>query len=473
MTRPTQTRSNQRRSAQKASPVTRFWPALLPAAAAAMVLVASLLPGDSADPVQTQSVDVVETSYACPTGNGTTIGAGQVRAGDDRSVRVFPEGDATEAAGALSNAGAWTSSEVDADGVVVTETGQGAAASGHFGRVAPENQGGGLAVGRCPGVADDAWFLGAGSGGRHFSTLVLSNLSSAPAVADVQLWGTEGPIDAVEASGITLDAYEVRRLPVEDLAAGESVLGLEVQRTRGALSATVLDRFTSAPSGSEVIGSAQAPRREQVVGATDTGADGRQLMLLNPGDQTARVDVESFGADGTFPVEDLQELVVEPGAYLEVDVPSSVGSGPRAFRVVGDQPVAAGLRARSNDGDYAVAETTPALDGSAIVPVDLGSGVRAPQLLLTAPDDAAAVDVEVFDAQMTSLGSTTVDVDAGTTRGVRAVPEGTSDAAYVVVRGSGDVVATASYTGGDRVSSLAVVPAPVSVPAPAVRPADG
>ncbi|MGJ9421140.1 DUF5719 family protein [Aeromicrobium sp. CF3.5] len=453
--------------------LTRAWPALLPGAAAVMVLVASLVPGRSDDPAPAQSVDVVETSYACPAGRGTTVGAGQVRAGDDRSVRVFPEDADAEAATAMSDPGAWTTSEFDAEGVVVTETGQGAAASGHFGRVAPDDQGGGLAVGRCPGVADDAWFLGAGSGGRHFSTLVLSNLSSAPAVADVELWGTEGPIDAVEASGITLDAYEVRRLPLQDLAAGESVLGLEVQRTRGALSATVLDRFTAAPAGSETIGSAQAPRRDQIIGGVDGGAEDKELMLLNPGDQTARVDIESLGADGTFPVEDLQDLVVEPGAYVEVDVPDSVGSGPQAFRVVGDQPVAAGLRVRANDTDYAVSETTPALDGSAVVPVDLGSGVTAPQLLLTAPDRAASVDVEVFDAQMTSLGSSSVDVDAGTTQSVRAVPEGTSDAAYVVVRGTGDVVAAASYSGGDRISSLAVVPTPVSVAAPAVRPADG
>lgn len=454
--------------------LTRARPALLPGAAAVMVLVASLLPGaGSDDPVPAQSVDVVETSYACPAGRGTTVGAGQVRAGDDRSVRVFPEGDAADAAESMSDPGAWTTSGFDADGVVVTETGQGAAASGHFGRVAPDDQGGGLTVGRCPAVADDAWFLGAGSGGRHFSTLVLSNLSSAPAVADVELWGTEGPIDAVGASGITLDAYEVRRLPLEDLAAGESVLGLEVQRTRGALSATVLDRFTAAPAGSESIGSSQGPRREQIIGGVDAGAGDKELMLLNPGDQTARVDIESLGTDGTFPVENLQDLVVEPGAYVEVDVPDSVGSGPQAFRVVGDQPVAAGLRVRASDADYAVSETTPVLDGSAIVPVDLVSGVAAPQLLLTAPGRAATVDVEVFDAQMTSLGSSTVDVDAGTTQRVRAVPEGTSGAAYVVVRGTGDVVAAASYTDGDRVSSLAVVAAPVSVAAPAVRPADG
>lgn len=461
------------RSLPEPSFAARAWPVLLPAAAVVLVVVAALLPGRSADSIPAQSVDVVETSYSCPAGGGMTIGAGQVRAGDDRAVRVFPDGEAADAAESLSDPGAWTAAEVDAEGVVVTETGQGAAASGHFGRVDPDDRGGGLVVGRCPGVADDAWFLGAGSGGRHFSTLVLSNLSAAPAVASVNLWGTGGPIDAVEASGITLDPYEVRRIPLTDLAAGEVVLGLEVQRTRGVLSATVLDRFAATPAGSESIGSAQAPRTEQVIGGVDAGARGKKLMLLNPGDQTARVDVESLGTDGIFPVEDLQDLAVEPGAYVEIDVPSSVGAGPQAFRVASDRPVAAGLRVRSNETDYAVSETTPALDGSAIAPIDLGRGVSAPQLMLTAPDGATSVDVEVFDAQMNSLDSSTVDVEAGTTQGVRAVPEGTADAAYVVIRGAGDVVATASYTRGDRISSLALVASPVSVPAPAVRPADG
>ena len=450
----------------------RWWPALLPGAAVVMVLVATFLPGRSVDSTPSQSVDVVETSYACPAGEGTTIGAGQVRAGEGRTVRVSPD-DAAAAAESMSDPGAWSTTEIDAEGLIVTEAGQGVSASGHFARTDPEGEGGGLVVGRCPGVTDDAWFLGAGSGGRHFSTLVLSNLSSATAVADVRLWGTEGPIEAVDASGITLDPYEVRRIPLTDLAAGESVLGLEVQRTRGALSATVLDRFSAVPAGSESIGPSRAPRTDQVVGGVDAGSGGKSLMLLNPGEATARVDVSAIGTDGTFPVEDLQDLAVDPGSYLEVDVPASVGSGPQAFAVASDQPVGAGLRVRSADADYAVAESTAPLDGAAIVPVDLGPGVSAPQLLLTAPDGAASVDIEVLDAEMSSLDSTTVEVDAGTTQRVRSVPEGTEDAAYVVVRGTGDVVAGAGYSRGERVASLALVPSPVSVPAPAVRPADG
>ena len=453
------------RLAESPSAGRRWWAAALPGAAVVMAVLAAVVPSGSSDTPAAQSVDVVETSYACPAGAGLAIGAGQVRAGDERRVR--PE------VGALTDPGAWTTGSLDADGVVVTETGEATGASGFFARVEQDARGAGLLVGRCPGVADDAWFLGAGSGSQHFSTLILTNLSSAPAVADVRLWGPDGPIDAVDATGIALEPYEVLRLPLTDLAAAEPELAIEVQRTRGALSAVVTDAFTGTTSGSEVLGASAAPAREQLVGGVVAGTGGKSLLLLNPGDQTARVDVEAIGAEGTFAVDDLQDLAVEPGSYREVAVPGSVGSGPQAFRVVGDRPVSASLRARSGDADHQVAEVMQPLDGSAIVPVDLGRSVSAPQLVLTAPQGDATVEVEVLDAQMTSLDTTSVDVAAGTTQSVGSVADGVEDAAYVVVRGRGDVVVTARYQRGDLVGSLAVVATPVSVPAPSVRRADG
>lgn len=450
----------------------RWWAVVPPAAAAVMVAAASVVPSGSAVTSAPSLVKLVQSSYACPGGSIITIAAGQVTPGSSRTVRLSPEGEVDDD---MTDAGAWSTTTVDAAGVIVTETGRDAGPSGFFAGRAPASGGGGIVVGRCAGVIDDAWFLGAGSGDRHFSTLVLTNLSSTPAVADIRLWGPDGPIDAVDARGVTLDPYEVRRVPLGELAAGEPSLAVEVVRTRGSMSAVVNDSSTATFAGTEPIGATLPPSRDQFVGGVAGDARGKTLLLLNPGESTARVDVEVLSSEGTFAGKDLQDIKVEPGQFREIEIPTAVGTGRQAYHVLSDQPVAASARVSPNTKDYAVAEATAALDGDAIVPIDAGSAVTIPELVLTAPDKTATVDIEAFDASMKSLASSSVDVEGGTTVQVAAVnakDSFASDVAYVVVRGSGGVIAAANYVQGDGVSSLALTAAPVVVSAPSVRRAD-
>lgn len=451
---------------------TRSWVGVLPVAAIAMVAAASLVPAASVESSAPRPIDIVETSYACPSGTSVSLAAGQVRAGEDRSVRLSPDGSPSDE---LADARSWSTASIDAAGAIVTETGRDVGASGFFGNRASAKSGGGLVVGQCPGVLDEGWFLGAGSGGRHFSTLLLTNLSSTPAVADIKLWGQEGPVDAVGASGITVDPYEVRRVPLADLAAGEPALAVQVVRTRGSMAAALKDTVTSTFAGTEPIGPTRSPRRDQYIGGIVSAAQGKTMLLLNPGQSTARVDIDVLAGSGTFAGKDLQDIKVDPGQYREITVPTSVGGGQQAFHVVSDQPVAASVRVNPTTKDFSVAEATVPLDGDALVPVSLGTQVRAPELVLTAPGKTASVGVEAFDASMKSLGSTSVDVDGGSTVKVSAVDSKQSyadDVAYVVVRAGGDVIAAANYVTGDGVSSLALQAAPVAVSTPSVRRAE-
>ena len=447
----------------------RWWAAALPVGAAAMIGVALLAPSDSSATSGPRPIDIGRASYACPAGSALSMAAGQLKPGTSRSVRVAG-GDQVD--DRLGDAGAWDTAAFGAAGVVVTQSGTGSGASGYFAGTASQGGGGGLAVGRCPGPVDDAWFVGAGAGDGHFSTLVLSNLADTPAVADVRLWGTEGPIASVDGSGITLEPYEVRRIPVVSLAAGEPDVALQVDPTRGSMAAVVLDGRTKSPTGTEAIGSTLAPRRVQVVAAATGGARGRTLQLLNPGEQTARVDVDVIGGDGTFAGKGLQAIKVEPGRLREVEVPTSAGSGRQAYRISSDQPVATTMRHSPNDQDYAVAEATAPIDGRALVPVDAGKVDQVPDLVLTAPGRAATVTVEAFDEDMKSLGAREVTIGAGTTDQFPAVRDGVDGVAYVVVTGEGDVHGAARYVDGDLISTLALEAAEVEVDAPSVRRGD-
>jgi hypothetical protein len=241
---------------------------------------------------------------------------------------------------------------------------------------------------------------------------------------------------------------------------------VHVHRRRGSVSAVVNDTSTAAGRGTEPISASRPPSREQVVGGVVPGTGGRTLLVLNPGRSTARVGVEVIGSKSTFTPAGLEEVTVPAGTLRAVTVPSTAGSDAQALRVTSDQPVSASVRMAPTANDYAYAESSATLTGPAVVPVDLGQPGVGSQLVLTAPGRDASVEVQAFDAAMAPLTSTTISIPAGTTT---ATPVEVAGAAYLVLRPTGDVVAAATYSAGDRISSLAVTDAPVSVAAPQVR----
>jgi hypothetical protein len=438
-----------------------------PVIAVLLVVLAAAVPrGSDADERRLPtSVDVTQSSYACPAGPVITVAAGQVAAGTSATADVLPSRAADRG---LDDAGSWRTAVLDAQGVVIDQQGRGSGAVGYFAGTAPKSGGGGLVVGSCAGVVDDAWLMGLGSGNGHFSTLILTNLADTPAAVDLSLWGPQGPIEAVDADGIVVEAHSVRRIRLDSLAAGESEVAVHLQRRRGSVSAVVNDTSTAAPKGTEPISAAQAPRRRQVIGGLVGGAAGRTLLVLNPGRSTTRVEVEVIGKDGTFTPTGLEQVTVKARTVQAITVPASAGAGEQALRLTSDHPVSATVRMAPTAADYAYAEASDALTGPAVVPVALGAVDAVSQLVLTAPGAAASVEVQRFDASMKPVGATTVAIAAGTTTAAR--PE-LAGAAYLVLRPHGRVVAAATYTKGDTLSSLALSAAPVSARAPQVRPA--
>lgn len=438
-----------------------------PLVAVLLVVVAALAPsGGDGDPDRVPStVAVTQSSYACPAGSVITVAAGQVTAGRTATASVLP---ARTADTAFGDARTWRTGVVDAPGIIVDQQGRGSGAVGFFAGTAPKGGGGGLVVGSCSGVVDDAWMLGLGSGNKHFSTVILTNLAASPAAVDLTLWGPEGKIDAVNADGIVIEPFSVRRIRLDELAAGESELAIQVHRRRGSVSAVVNDTSTSTFKGTEPVSAALSPRRQQVIGGLVGGTSGRTLLVLNPGSSTARVDVEVIGRDGTFAPSGLDQVKVEPGTLQAITIPATAGAEEQALRLTSDQPVSSTVRMAPTTNDFAYAEAGAPLTGPAVVPVALGASSQVPQLVLTAPAAAASVEIQAFDAAMMPLMSATVAVAAGTTQVAGVDAKG---AAYLVVRPTGDVIAAATYAKGDGLSSLALSDAPVSVLAPQVRPA--
>ncbi len=441
-----------------------------PVVAALLLGLAFLLPDGSDDERPPGPVSVERAAYACPAGDGISVTAGQIAAGTSATARSLPDRTALES---LGDATSWRRDKVDASGVVMDQQGRGSGAVGFFSQIAGKAAGGGLVVGSCPPTVDDTWYVGAGSGGKHLTTVVLTNLSSSPAIADVSFWGPEGKIDAIDAEGIVVEPFTVRRVDLRDLAAGEAELAVHVERRRGSLAVAALDSFTAVFRGTDALDPTAAPRRDQVVAGMPAGPGTRTLMLVNPSTSTARVGVQVVGPKGRFAPKGLDSVKVDAGRFTEVTVPKSAGKDGAALWLRSDQPVAASVRVAPGAKDRAVVEATPVLDGSAVVPVDLGIGTDPPELVLTAHGRAGRVRLEAFDERMRSQATADVSVEADTTKTVDLGSTKVLDAkdvAYVVVRSDGGVAGAATYRRGSGIASLGLTEAPVTVLGPQVRP---
>lgn len=446
------------------------WVLLLPVLAAVLVAGAAVAPSD--DPAQAgpREVPVARSTYACA--GAPDVATGQVEAGDEATARAVPGGD--EVAG-VADPRAWVRSTLadagdDADALVVSQRGEASGAVGFVSGRLPGADGRGLVVGRCSGVVDDAWFTGLGSGQRHESRLLLTNLAATPAVVELRLWSPDGPVDGVERGGIVVDPGTSTTVELADVAAGEPELAVQVLRRRGAVAVTALDASTGASRGSELLDPVPAPAREVLVGGLPSGDRGRTLHVLNPSDTTARVGVEAIGEDGSFVPEGLDDVSVGAGRVGSFELPRSVGDGPVALRLTSATGIVAGVSVSPRGDDVAHVEGLDAWTGAAVVPT--GGGLGTPRLVLTAPDGARTVTLEARDDDLQVVGTAEVDVAAGTTVEVTPGDELDLDgASSLVVRSEGGVVGAAQYTRGDRIASLALLAAPVEVLAPQVRPA--
>lgn len=453
----------------------REW--LLPLVGAAILVATVALPGQGgvSERRAPHGLAVTQSSYACPTPKGVLAATGRLAVHSDAKTqaRTLPE---RRSVPELASTTAWASADPDGKALLVTsQDPEAAGAVGFTGEVAGKGDGGGLAVASCPGVVQDAWYVGAGSGAKHFTTLTLTNLAGSPAVADVTLWGESGPVDAVDADGIVLKAFQSRRIEVASLAAGEPELGIHVESSRGAMSVSVRDTSTAVFGGTEAIPATAAPARRQAIAGLAKGAGTKRLLLLNPGDSTARTKVELLGKNGAIVPAGLESIKVPSGRLTTVDLPASVGRDPAAVRLTSDQPVTASLRQSATNKDYAYAVASPRLAGPSIVPLSIGKLVDDASLVLSAPGRGAAATVTAYDSTMRQIGSTEVTLTASSTAALDLTAKKTfggaaKNIAYVVVRPSGNVIGSTIYQNGNGFSALPLDAAPLTALTPDVRP---
>ena len=323
------------------------------------------------------------------------------------------------------------------------------------------------AVGACVAPRSSWWFSGLGADLDHSSQLVLSNVDPGPAVVDVTVFGPDGEIDTVGTRGITVAAGETTTISLADVAPQTRELMVSVQASRGRIAVAASDRYAAgaaAPVGFEWVGGAPLPTRTVRLAGVPAAAATKTLLVGNPSDSEALLEVEVAGSGGSFVPTDLDQVSVAPGTVETVDLSDVL---PRreavAVRVRAQVPVVASLRAASRP-DLTYADMTAPLVGPAAAPV-LGRGRATVQL--TAGDVASVARVEGFDADGRSTGDDEVDVAATATAAWRPA-RGTD---YVVVRPvEGTVFGAVVYDDAPGLATAPLRSLPIRVRLPEVVP---
>lgn len=366
-------------------------------------------------------------------------------------------------------------SQTGSSAVPVAVSARGALAPGAYAATVTTpagRRGTGLAVTTCQHPAEEWWFSGADTRVGSTSRLVLVNPTPAVAVVDLALYGPRGAVEAPGSRGIPVGANSSAVLDLARFAPGRAALTLRVTTERGRVAAAVslTRRSGLRAAGSEWLPPTRLPATDILVGAGPAEAGASRLVVVNPGERSALVQVRVLGESGTFTPTGLASLRVGPGRTLVrdlTDVPAALGS---ALRLTSTVPVTAITVSEPGGArsDLTVSAAGPQLRQPAVVP--LVSGYRTTLAFATTRGTGGTLAVRAYDARGRQLGRFPVAVRGAATTAWTVLRR---DAAYLVITvpARARITATAGYRGPGGVAALPVTSAVWTARRPAVAPA--
>lgn len=325
--------------------------------------------------------------------------------------------------------------------------------------------------GVCQRPQPQRWFTGLGAGPEHSSVLELVNPDTGPAVVDITLHSPTGPVDAPRLRGVTVPGDSSTTVDLAAIVPTEDELAAVVTVTRGRMGVFAADSVQrlGAKSGAQDWLSPQGEpaTRVRMLGLGTRGGE-RTLVVANPTQDEAVVELKLIGEGSEFAPAGVEELRVPPASVRPVDLTSLLAKkssrGARGVSLTSTVPITATVRSLV-DGDLAHATGAQALDDrSALVVAD-----TAKDLLIVSGEDDAQVRLRVIDARGDEVLNEEMSLTAGTLQRV------TLPRAGVVVDvsvASGEAYAAVETTQTDRGRIVwPMSPLQVQALVPDVRPA--
>lgn len=338
----------------------------------------------------------------------------------------------------------------------------------------------GSAAAACQQPGNDLWLVGANTALGRSAVLNLTNASSTPATVSLDLFGSEGPIQAPGSRGLLVAPGSSRSIILAGLAPGQERLGVRVRSTGGPVAAVIQQSVLRGltPGGVDFITPGTAPSVSQVAAGLDIQdpaalaalkakpgfADaGPALEVAVPGATDAVVEIKLYGPDGQKALPGGGVVTAKAGAVTEVSL-AGVPAGTYTVATSSDVSFAAtarltrGLQA-GDAADIAFSAASARLGSQHIVAVPR-AGDR--QLVLGAPAGRATVTYTPITADGKIRTAGTADIAGGTTVSIKIPADvGGSPLVGYVVSAAGDPAYGAlvlARDGRQDISAVALAP---------------
>jgi len=426
------------RRAAETSTTTRPVSLVLAVALPLVVVVAALLVnGDPVPPpgaAAPSRAPLTSLQLVCPGASGGSIGIGTVQPGVGGGISLHL-GGSHRSAKVTSNRVTWVGEPAPS----VLDGRQGMAPGLIASRVDERRA---AAVG-CHEPRPESWFTGVGAASIHSSTLQLVNPDSGPAIVDVTVYGTDGVvIDVGDLRGMTVPGGTVTTIDLSAKAPSRSELAIRVSAARGRIGASLLDSFSERTSTADWISAQYEPSLTNTLVGIASGTGTRTLVVANPSDSEARVQVRIIGTRSTFAPEGFAEISVPPESVVVRNVDRYIGTSSTrdavGLLVTSTQPVTAAVRSLVSD-ELSSAVAVEGFTQAGLVVPD-GKAV----LMVAAPNEAGSAQVTAYSAGGKRLLDTRIAAKR-LTGATLDLPDGT---AYVLVQAT-----NSSLHGAVRVTS--------------------
>ncbi|WP_066372982.1 DUF5719 family protein [Herbidospora mongoliensis] len=296
----------------------------------------------------------------------------------------------------------------------------------------------GLSGVRCVDPGADAWFVGPGPAAGDIR-LHLANVESAPADVALVVYSGEGQVIAERANGLILKPGEHRTVDLKKVAPSPLIMALNVSTGRGRVAAAV---EATTPEGVDWLPQTTEPAKRVVVPGVPGSAGRRELYVAAPGDQDAVVQIKAVLKDGSYALENREDVEVPAGSVVTVDLSTGVTGQPAAIVLTSEIPVVAGLKivGTGSRTDVAYTAGAPSIDLGSVVADARSTKAVTSRLILSAPDKAAAVTVTLLPREGEAPAPIEVEIPAQRTKEI--ILKGSAKGFSVVVTpkpGSGPV----------------------------------
>ncbi|MDO5735262.1 MAG: DUF5719 family protein [Propionibacteriaceae bacterium] len=240
--------------------------------------------------------------------------------------------------------------------------------------------------------------------GAAGTDLIILNPDASEAVVDLNLYGSGGEIVALGARGIAVAPRSSRTIALSVLVEQDGPVAVEYRASRGR--ATVVAR-TDTLQTRDAAQSA-APGTEHFLAGIPQDATVATLLIANPGNERAAVEVLAQGMSLAYQPEGGTGVSVPAHSVIAVDLAASLAGEATGLRVTADVDVAVGV---STGDDTDLAFASPVGTAEALGAFGPAGGV----LQLSNPGESDAAVTIAVDVIGGEQATTTATIPAGTT----------------------------------------------------------